>query len=114
MPININKVSELIDAIGTEDVRDLLIVYFNSTPEVLQNIHESFETGNAENLRFWGHRLKGSSATLGFDDISNLGKSIELKGQNEDCASAQEEVEKIDEEFIIIKQELRDNFPNLL
>lgn len=113
MGINVTKLQELLDVIGTEDLQELVHIYFSSTPEVLQNIHLSFEKHDHENLRFWGHRLKGSSGTLGFEDISNMGKNIEKNGETSNFDAAKNDVEKIDHEFQAIKMEVQEKFPQL-
>ena len=114
MAININKFQELLDVIGTDDLKELVSIYLTSTPEVLQNIHLSYEKEDDKNLRFWGHRLKGSSSTLGFDDISDMGKNIEKKGEASDFNGAKPDIDSIDYEFQSIKLEIQEKYPHLL
>ena len=73
---------------GEDSVQELIDLYLTTSPEVLHNIQEAIQEQDSEKLAFWSHRLKGSSCTLGFDDIQNLSEETETLSRHGDVKAA--------------------------
>lgn len=54
--------------------------YLEILREELVQIMEAMADGDAEGVRVLGHRIKGSGAAYGFDELTGLGLGIEEAG----------------------------------
>jgi HPt (histidine-containing phosphotransfer) domain-containing protein len=60
-------------------------------PEYLENRHRDcaaikglLDSGEFEKIQILGHRMKGSGGSFGFDEISDIGETLELAAQVSD------------------------------
>ena len=88
MLINYKTLNYLKTGMGEDSVQELIDLYLTTSPEVLHNIQEAIQEQDSEKLAFWSHRLKGSSCTLGFDDIQNLSEETETLSRQGDVKGA--------------------------
>jgi PAS domain S-box-containing protein len=78
--IDEQKISFLQDVNNAEDVAfliELLDIYIDDLPKLTRNIKQAAKNKDLKQLQFHSHKLKGSSMTLGIEEIANLSKSIE-------------------------------------
>lgn len=88
MLINYKTLEYLKTGMGEETLQELIDLYLTTSPEVLQKIQQAIHEEDSEKLSFWSHRLKGSSSTLGFDDIKELSEQTEGLGREGDVKGA--------------------------
>ncbi len=66
---------------NSPSVLDKIIVMYNeSSPELMRCIHDAVDKGNADSLREAAHNLKSSSANLGATDFAALCRELENMG----------------------------------
>lgn len=62
--------------------------YLKLRREELAAMEAALDAGHAESLRLLGHRLKGTGASYGFEELTRLGSAIEILAQAADLRSA--------------------------
>ncbi len=62
---------------------DLLNIYLKELPVIIDEITFAVENKNFEKLKFYTHKLKGSTLTLGIESIPEYCKELELAGEEE-------------------------------
>jgi PAS domain S-box-containing protein len=98
-----SKITFLEDIQSEEDILffiDLLDVYIQDLPKFIAQINSAVEKRDAEQLRFWAHKLKGSSLTLGIDLVSEISIILETAGKEN----------RFDEEILKLTSELVHHF----
>lgn len=68
---------EKIVVIVDEDLQDLIPGYLENRLKDISKIRESLAQGDYEAIRSIGHKMKGSGGGYGFDEITNIGRTIE-------------------------------------
>ncbi len=82
--IDEKNITFLCDIESPEDVTffiELLDIYILDLPKIIGNINSSVDNKDAEQLRFWAHKLKGSSVTLGIEVLTEISKALENNGK---------------------------------
>lgn len=108
---NISFLNEITSENDLEFFREMLDVYLKEIPKNLDNIKESILAKDAEHLRFYLHKLKGTYLTLGITDLIDYFKILSdaaiAKNITEDTfttfADFSNKSEKILEEISILK-----------
>ena len=77
----------------------IIIMYNESSPEILRAIHEAVQKGDAESLREAAHSLKTSSANLGATELSSLCKQLEDLGGGAKAEAAAELLGRLDDTY---------------
>ena len=113
MYVDTTTIELLITAIDKDGVKELLDAYVFSTQDVIENLKKAQNDNDLENLMFYGHRLKGSSATLGLQCMRDVGKDIETFAKVKDLTNAKSAVNKLDGEFSRTIEELKAGYPSL-
>lgn len=113
MYINAQIVDELIGVLAENGVKELIDAYIISTQDIVVHLKKAYEENDIENMRFYGHRLKGSSSTLGFSVMQTLGKDIETFAKAQDTSSAKAKIEKVEDEFARTIEELKTGYLGL-
>ena len=60
-----------------KDLADLIPVFFENRKKEIASLRAALATGNFEQLRQLGHRMKGVGNSYGFAAISDIGKRVE-------------------------------------
>ena len=60
-----------------KDLADLIPVFFENRKKEIPSLRAALATGNFEQLRQLGHRMKGVGNSYGFAAISDIGKRVE-------------------------------------
>ncbi len=104
------KITFLQDIRTKEDVVffiDLLDTYLSELPATIAHITDAVKNRDAKNLKFYAHKLKGSSLTFGIDDLSNLSHNLETAAREERFGQETRNLaHKLIEKFEIIIREL--------
>ncbi|MCX8022677.1 MAG: Hpt domain-containing protein [Syntrophorhabdaceae bacterium] len=64
-----------------KDLEDLIPIYLENRRKDIKTILSSLEKDDFETIRTLGHSMKGSGGGYGFDEISNIGKEIEMEAK---------------------------------
>jgi HPt (histidine-containing phosphotransfer) domain-containing protein len=78
--INYLKIKSMHDIQTDEDVKffkDLIDTYIKDLPVTVQEIASYVEKGDCIKIRYFAHRLRGGSSTIGIDYLSELTNQIE-------------------------------------
>ncbi len=81
---------------GAEDIVRQYVATFSRK---LADFERMLASGDLEGLQYFGHGLKGSGATYGFEAISSVGESIEHAAEAADAAGVAKLREQIREAF---------------
>jgi PAS domain S-box-containing protein len=82
--IDEKNISLLCDIQNEADVAfliELLDIYINDLPKIISNVNSAVDNRDAKQLCFWAHKLKGSSATLGIDALTEISRALEKSGK---------------------------------
>lgn len=83
MPPNTHILDEYRDLLGDEFApffKELLDSYFETTPQLLQNMRDAVAKEDMELLTRSAHSLKSNSRTFGADDFADLAMELEEYG----------------------------------
>ncbi|NNG26295.1 MAG: Hpt domain-containing protein, partial [Ignavibacteriaceae bacterium] len=81
-----NDITFLNDIQNQEDLEffiDLLDIYLKDLPVIIDEIKVAVENDNFEKLKFYTHKLKGSTLTLGIESISEYCYDLEKAADEE-------------------------------
>lgn len=85
-------------AVGREIVRPVVDSFEAETPGRVARMRQAIETGDAEDLRFTAHGLKGSAAQLGALRLAELCGELEAWSRNGHGDGADERLRLLEEE----------------
>lgn len=108
--INEEDIPFLNDMQSEEDLSffvELIDMYVDDAPNVIQSIVESVEAGNGERIAFYSHKLKGSSLSLGIKAVADLVIELEVLGKKNEVEKAKFFSDKLAEVFENVKTELQ-------
>jgi len=74
------KVLVKVDA----EIEDIIPIFFEKLLEEIETALDSLQQDDYDDLRFWGHSLKGAGVGYGFDAISEIGQSLEQAAKTRD------------------------------
>ncbi len=80
-----SKISFLKDLQSEDDLvffLELIDLFLTETPKMLAKIDAALEEKDAKLLRFLGHKLKGSTLTLGITKMAELSDTLEVEAKN--------------------------------
>lgn len=79
-PVDIAGLSELL---GTEEAGDVLMLFVNSTEDLIGQIHDASERKDGKLLREAAHQLKGASSSVGAMSIARACQELEACAKQE-------------------------------
>ncbi|MCW3059754.1 MAG: domain S-box [Capsulimonas sp.] len=82
-----------------ELVREVLEMFLEATPDLLDRLRAAVTAGDAKNISFHAHTLKGSCRTLGAEALAEVCHRLELSGKNQELADAAGDFAKAVHEF---------------
>jgi len=72
------------------NIEDLIPGFLENRLEDVKSIYDALEKEDYETIRILGHSMKGAGGGYGFDEITDIGRSIEESAEGKN----QEEVKK--------------------
>jgi HPt (histidine-containing phosphotransfer) domain-containing protein len=93
---------ELQDVGDPDIIAEVGGLFVKHSPEKVNAILQSVESGDAKGLHMAAHSLKSSSAYVGAMRLSALAKELELKGRSNSLEGAGELVQKLKTEFMLV------------
>jgi CheY-like chemotaxis protein len=76
-------------------LQDLMPGYLQRKREDITALNNALEQLDYESIRVLGHSLKGSGGSYGFDNITEIGKQIEMAAKNQDPVAIREWINKL-------------------
>jgi HPt (histidine-containing phosphotransfer) domain-containing protein len=73
-----------LSALGEEDLRDLVDVYFEDVGSQLDRLQLALADGDADALAAAAHRVKGASLSIGAARVASLASELEVAGRAND------------------------------
>lgn len=81
-PVNTDNLDMLKEIIGDE-LKEILEVYLQSSPDLINGIAQALESENMDDLRIHSHTLKGSSANIGANQLAEYSAQMEEMAKNQ-------------------------------
>lgn len=99
--------TETLQALKEIDaLQEVIDIYLDSAPKLLQRIQEAVRTEQPDDLREAAHSLKSTSAALGAFELSEMAKKMEVMGRFGNTSSARNMLEDIEAEYQRVKKAL--------
>ena len=102
-------VKELSENLGLEEDEflDLVKLFVETAASNLTELAKALETGDAEGVVKASHSLKGASGNLGFQEIYEFSKSIEVNARQGILKGSKEAVNSIREKLKLIEENVK-------
>lgn len=78
------------------DLAELIPTFLANRDRDIASIRQALETGDLEATRIIGHSMKGSGGGYGFDQITELGRSIEMASKDRDPERVRRATEELE------------------
>jgi HPt (histidine-containing phosphotransfer) domain-containing protein len=103
------NVNELAENLGLEndEFLDLVELFVKTSASYLTDLAKALETGDAEKVVKTSHSLKGAAGNLGFQDIYDGAKFIEINARQGMLEGSKEVVSSIREKLKMIENEVK-------
>jgi len=98
----INNIRKLQRPGKPDIVHKVINLYFDKSPELVQEIIQGYKAGNLKQVKEAAHSLKSSSAYVGAENISELCKRFELAADHDSLADVGLMVERLEGEYTAI------------
>ncbi|MCW8931524.1 MAG: Hpt domain-containing protein [Gammaproteobacteria bacterium] len=109
MLIDLDTLNELKE-IMEDDFDELISVFISDSQTQIKSLQEAINSSNSEDIRRIAHTLKGSSANLGINDLSESCRVLEHKAADNSLEDANELFEKIKTNCETAISALEENF----
>lgn len=106
--IDIETYNALKEAMGADFIGELVDTYCSETPQLIHQLQDAFEKGDAETFRRSAHSIKSSSASFGALDFSAQARELEMIGKAGDLSSAGEKVQNLVRTYDQVSQSLQE------
>lgn len=105
-----NKISFLQDIKSEADLqffKEMLDIYLREIPKNIESIRNSIFQNNTDHLRFYVHKLKGSSLTLGIESVLDDFKTLEDMALDNSISEESLRIfKRVSEQFEMILEEI--------
>jgi len=108
--IDENKITFLNDLQSEEDLQffiEIMGICLSETPKMIELIIEAAKNKNAKELAFNAHKLKGSSATLGLEEITKIAGDLEQLGKQNLLTGTEEMAVHLGKVFLLTVHDLK-------
>lgn len=85
---------ELEANVGSDFMAELVDTYLEETPQLLIDLQQALQAGNADAFRRAAHSIKSTSANFGAMDFSSQAKELEMIGKSADLSAAPEKIDR--------------------
>ncbi|WP_198264846.1 Hpt domain-containing protein [sulfur-oxidizing endosymbiont of Gigantopelta aegis] len=109
MSVDLNTLNELKELME-DDFDELITVFIADGQTQIDKLKTAIDTFNIEETRRIAHTLKGSSANLGVNVLSESCRVLEHKASEGSLEDAINDLEKIISDYDVAKKVLKDNF----
>ncbi|QCU89289.1 Hpt domain-containing protein [Thiomicrorhabdus sediminis] len=105
MHLDTDNLNALQAVIG-EQINELLQIYLDSTPLYLQQIQNSLDALDFDNLQHAAHTLKGSAGNIGAADLADFCQQLEQQAKNQQSCALASAIEKLAQEAVLVEHEI--------
>jgi len=106
--IDFKKFEEFRDTMGTDFIGEVIEVFNEDAPELLEQMKQALSSDDAELLRRAAHSLKSNSAAFGADKLAELARELERLGKEGSLAGAGDKVARAAAEYQRVQQALKE------
>jgi HPt (histidine-containing phosphotransfer) domain-containing protein len=78
---------------------DLIDVYLNDSPELINQMRSGVGAGNLEMVRRAAHSLKSNSASFGANQLAEAARTLEMRTKNGSLDGAETMLEAVEVEY---------------
>tara|TARA_R110002074_G_scaffold402342_1_gene608074 strand:+ start:1544 stop:3883 length:2340 start_codon:yes stop_codon:yes gene_type:complete len=93
----LDEIADMASDSGSTLVKNIVDLYLEHTPGLIQQIKKALSERNAESLFKAAHSLKSSSANIGALRLSVMASQFEQHGREGDVVSAEKMIEELDD-----------------
>ncbi len=83
-------------------------MFLEDAPRRMEQIHLAIQQRDGSRLQNSAHALKGAAGCLAAQPVANVARALEISGQERDFASAEENVNSLEQELQRLLGMLRD------
>ena len=111
-----DKISFIQEIQSEEDIVffiELIDIFIVETPKVFKIVREAVKNEDYEKIHFGGHKLRGSSLTMGVEIFIEMGSRLEKDARDHNLEDADIVVAELEHIFIVVVEELegiKDNY----
>ena len=85
-----------MDDFDDDEWAEMQEMYIKHTFKELSSIKEDINSASFDSLRTFGHNIKGSGGMYGFNEITEMGASIETAAKNENMNQIKLDLDKLE------------------
>ena len=85
-----------MDDFDDDEWAEMQEMYINHTFKELKSIRENINTITFDSLRTFGHNIKGSGGMYGFNEITEMGATIESAAKDENMDQIKSNFDKLE------------------
>ncbi|MCA9995315.1 MAG: response regulator [Anaerolineales bacterium] len=104
VPINIVNFEKIMGPNTTDLLANLLTIFLEETPSLIEQIQTAVSENNAERLRQLAHSLWGSSASVAAIPFSAISYELEVMGKASDLSDAAPVLARMETEYARIEE----------
>lgn len=108
-PIDLKLLHETTQG-ETELERELAAIFLDDTGERLVDLRQSFESGDAQDLAFNAHAVKGAAANIGALRFHDIAYRMEIKSKEQLLQEVGKLLAELEREFARVKEFLEQRF----
>lgn len=106
-----DKISFIQEIQSEEDIVffiELIDIFIIETPKIFKIVRDAIKKLDYEKIHFGGHKLRGSSLTMGIDLFIDIGARLEQNARSKNIEDAELLVAELEHKFVIVVQELEE------
>ena len=104
--MNFKKLAEDL-GLEEDDFLEIVDLFIETTPSDLSKLESAADEGHVQNVVETAHSIKGASGNLGFRDMYDMAREIEMNAQKEILEGAKEAIQLLKEQFTQIEKAVR-------
>ena len=85
-----------MDDFDDDEWAEMQEMYINHTFKELKSIRENIQSTTFDSLRTFGHNIKGSGGMYGFNEITEMGATIESAAKDENMDQIKSNFDKLE------------------
>jgi len=85
-----------MDDFDDDEWAEMQEMYINHTFKELNSIKENINSATLDSLRTFGHNIKGSGGMYGFNEITEMGATIESAAKDENIDQIKSNLDKLE------------------
>ncbi|CUT02588.1 Hpt domain-containing protein [Candidatus Chrysopegis kryptomonas] len=93
--------------LGSNDWKNLQEKFLSIASEKLNLMEQALSKKDFSLVQLYAHQLKGSGASFGFDEVTEIAGQIEVKCMQNSCEEVIELVKKLNELVKVLKSNLQ-------